>query len=62
MAKTITATTAEYELGEEKKHSVRYEAVDKDNAIMQTAYVSKDIFSGAGAYPTRIRLEVSIVE
>lgn len=59
MAKEIIVRKSEFELGAVKGHSVRYDAVDRDNAVASSIYVSKDAFASQGTgYPQRITVTI----
>ena len=55
MAKEIILRKSEFELNSVKGHSVRYDAVDRDNCVASSIYVSKDAFSSQGSgFPQRL--------
>lgn len=55
--------TAVYDIGEEKKHSVRYEERDPGtnfDSIVRTLYVAKTAL-GAKPYPRTLKLTLEVV-
>ena len=64
MAKDIIVKSSEFTLNAIKGHSVRYDAVDRDNTVASSIYVSKDAFASAGGnnFPQRIKVSIEAVE
>ena len=64
MAKNIIVKSSEFELNAVKGHSVRYDAVDRDNNVASSIYVNKDAFESAGGsnYPQRLKVSIEAVE
>jgi hypothetical protein len=51
----MNTTTVTMKLNEEKKHSVRYDAADKD-ADVRSIYIMKSAFAVGEQYPKTIKL------
>jgi CRISPR/Cas system-associated protein Csx1 len=63
MAKDIIVTKSEFTLNSEKGHSVRYDAIDRDNNVASSIYVNKEAFASAGkGFPQRILVSIQAVE